>query len=206
MPVKRKSQNGAITTRTTKHQRTTKKEPGAEMSVIIRNVPPGYNWGWFSREDTRMHLQPVDKEHVESGYKIWLEEKGKRAIVPVGDIPAKVLKRLLADLEKSRPRVESWWAAFMIDQGWLQQSLHGSIITLTAYPNHPGSRFTRYLDLADYLAGYYSPESQMSPAEKRPVKPEEVVLRSELCAIEIFPQKEEGRRHHIYLPPILWQD
>jgi hypothetical protein len=25
------------------------------MSVEIRDAPPTYDWGWFSREDQRMH-------------------------------------------------------------------------------------------------------------------------------------------------------
>jgi len=46
------------------------------MAVIIRNVPPTYNWGWFSREDPRMHVQTVDRVHLHLNYKIWLEREG----------------------------------------------------------------------------------------------------------------------------------
>ena len=50
------------------------------MPVIIRNVPPGFNWGWYSREDPCMHVQTLDGPE----YKIWLEEAGKRVFEPVG--------------------------------------------------------------------------------------------------------------------------
>lgn len=50
------------------------------MAVIVRNVPPSYSWGWYSREDPRMHLQAVDSQHRKLGYKVWLENKGKRVV------------------------------------------------------------------------------------------------------------------------------
>jgi len=33
-----------------------------------------------------------------------------------------------------------------------------------------------------------------------------VILSRELPALEIWPQKEESLRYHIFLPTILWQD
>ena len=50
----------------------------------------------------------------------------------------------------------------------------------------------------------YDPDSKMWP--KTAVKPEEVVLNSEMAAIEIWPQKHESERYHIFLPTILWKD
>jgi hypothetical protein len=60
------------------------------------------------------------------------------------------------------------------------------------------------VDLRDYLHGIYDPNSKMWP--KTPVKPEEVVLSKEMAAIEIWPQRHESRRYHIFLPDILWED
>jgi hypothetical protein len=176
------------------------------MAVQLRNVPPGWNWGWFSREDQRMHLQPVDAKHITAGYRVWLEDRGKRVVQAEGDIPAKVLRRLESDLSKHRGSIEDDWTRLMLQKDWIILSLTGSIVTIVAYPHVPGSGFARTLDLADHLPALYRSESQLVEREKRPVTAQEVGLSKELCAIEIYPQLAEGRRHHIYLPPILWQD
>lgn len=59
------------------------------MAVIIRGKPPTYDWGWFSREDQRMHLQVVDRLHWKLHYKVWLEREGKKVFEPEPGIPAK---------------------------------------------------------------------------------------------------------------------
>src|SRR5436190_22797593 len=87
------------------------------MAVILRDVPAGHNWGWFSREDQRMHLQSLDRKNF-GLYKVWLEHRGKRAIEPVGILPAKVLKRLSAEVERKRRYIEGRWTSCMIDRGW----------------------------------------------------------------------------------------
>jgi hypothetical protein len=171
--------------------------------IILRSVPKGYNWGWFSREDPRMHLQTVDAKH-RNEYKVWLEAQGKRVFDPVGSIPSKVLRPLDAEVKRARIRVEAQWVSLMIANDWLTFTMQGSVITLIAYPGFPGGRFTRTVDLADYLQGIYSPTSQMWP--KIPVKPEEVGLNGEIAALEIWTQKHESARYHISLPEILWQD
>jgi hypothetical protein len=186
-----------------KQARRTSERNGRDMAVILRGVPKGYNRGWFSREDPRMHLQTVDSKHHDL-YKVWLEKKGKRVFEPAAEIPSTVHKRLRAEVTAKRRHVEGRWVNFMIANHWLSLSMKDSLITVTAYPSVPGSRFTRVVDLADYLQGIYNPRSQMWP--KEPVKPEEVILSPELPAIEIWPQKEESLRYHILLSTILWQD
>src|SRR5271156_613578 len=86
---------------------TPSRRPRSDMSIVIRNVPKGYNWGWYSREDPRMHLQTVDWKHH---YKIWLEDNGKRIFEPVGAIPSAVLKKLTEEVSAHRTFVEDNWA------------------------------------------------------------------------------------------------
>jgi len=173
------------------------------MAVILRNAPKGYNWGWFSREDPRMHLQAVDSKN-RNAYKVWLEREGRRTFEPAKDLPGKLRTKLEAEVKEKRANIEGRWTNLMIQNGWLTYTMIGSRITLTAYSAFPGSRFTRTLDLADYLQGIYNPASHI--ARKKPVTPEEVTLNDEMGAIEIWPQKEESLRYHISLPEILWQD
>ncbi len=173
------------------------------MSVMLRNIPKGYNWGWFSREDPRMHLQTVDSKNM-NVYKVWLEKDGKRIFEPAGNIPGKVLSKLESEVKERRGNLEGRWTNLMIQNHWLEQHLRGTVVTLRAYPSFPGSRFSRTLDLAQYLRGIYDPDSSMWP--KEPVKPEEVVLNGEMAALEIWPQKDESLRYHIFLPDVLWVD
>ncbi len=172
-------------------------------TIILRDVPKGYHWGWTSRADPRMHLQIVDPEHAPLGYKVWLEEKGKRTFEPAGPIPPRILKKLQAEVLAKRELIEDRWTRFMIDKTWLIRTQSGSVITLIAYPAHM-PRFYRTVDLADIFPGLYDPDSPVSP--KKPIMADEVVLSAEMNAIEIWPEKHESCREHIYLPPILWQD
>jgi hypothetical protein len=182
-----------------------RRKKAQRMAVILPNVPKGVNWGWYSREDTRMHLQTVDSKN-RNAYKVWLEKDGKRVFEPATAIPAKILKKLeeVANDAPRRGNIEGRWVELMIQNNWLELHMRDTLITLIAYPHVPGSRFTRILDLRDYLRGIYDPDSKMWP--KTPVKPDEVVLSKDLAAIEIWPQLEESRRYHIYLPDILWKD
>ncbi len=165
------------------------------MSVVLRDIPPGYNWGWFSREDPRMHLQTVDSKHrIKSGHKVWLEDRGRRCLEPVGKVPAKVLKSLTQDLTPDRAHVEAQWASFMIDNGWIGMTVAMPFVILTAYPHTP-NRFTRTIDLREHMAEFRLAET----------KPEDISLNSELAAVELWPDRPESRRLHIRLEPILWE-
>ena len=66
--------------KTTGKPQATVSKARAAMAVILRDVPAGHNWGWFSREDARMHLQTLDRKHF-GLYKIWLERAGRRALI-----------------------------------------------------------------------------------------------------------------------------
>src|SRR5205823_6754388 len=71
--------------RTTRSATTTR--ASRRMPAILEDVPPGYDWGWYSREDPRMHLQVVDRQHKGFKYKVWLEARGRRIFTPANSIP-----------------------------------------------------------------------------------------------------------------------
>ncbi len=183
--------------------RTTVKTRKAAPVIILRSIPKDFNWGWFTREDPRMHLQTVDSKH-RNQYKVWLERNGKRVFEPLGNIPAKVLKALEAEVTEERVRIEAQWIEMMIQYDWLTVQLRDREVMLTAYPQFPGARFIRTFDIADHLPALYNPSSQLTG--KSPVKPEEIGLNAEVAAVEVYPQKHESKRPHISLPEILWQD
>src|SRR5262245_33283534 len=99
------------------------RKAGPRMPVILEDVPPGYDWGWHSREDPRMHLQVVDREHKFLKYKLWLESKGKRVCEPASEIPAKILKRVQAEVARQRESIEAHWVHLMIEVGWLTHAV-----------------------------------------------------------------------------------
>lgn len=175
---------------------TNAKMPKVDMAVIIRNVPPTYNWGWFSREDQRMHVQTVDRAHLQLNYKVWLERQGRRVIEPEPGIPPKIFKSLQAVILKERIRLEQEWAAFMIQNRWLTVRLAGTAITLYAYPNSP-NHFERTIDLSELI---------LSEEYARKVTPRDVALNQEFAFLELFPQKDEAKRVHEPLYKILWTD
>ncbi len=163
------------------------------MAVILRDIPPGYNWGWFSREDPRLHLQTVDEEH-RNWYKVWLERKGTRVFEPVGQIPAKVLKKLQSEVSRRRRHIEGRWAIFMIKNRWLQLHLALPEVSLTAYPGTP-NKFTRKVDLQQWF----------SPQAYAQITPADVFLNEELGALSFFKDSPEDLRHDFDLAPLLWQ-
>jgi len=170
------------------------------MAVIIRGVPPGYNWGWFSREDQRMHLQVVDDEHSRLHYKVWLEQRGRRTFEPAGDIPSKVLRKLEAKVRSEREHIESKWTVFMIRQGWLRTKLSRHLVTLTAYPGSHNS-FTRLVDLKQEFPGAYSDQIAKSWDERPPI----VDLDAEHVALRVGPDRNPDHREHIRLTDVLWE-
>ena len=164
----------------------------ADIPVIVRNIPSGYNWGWYSREDPRMHLQTLDGPE---GYKVWLEEEGKRVFQPVGKIPRKVLHPLQKKLIDQRQFIEGKWTRFMIDQGWLQLFVALPHATLLAYPNHPG-KFSRKIDLRTWL----------TPEQLATLKPDMIDLNREMAALRLWSDRSEDQvPYDVRLASLLWQ-
>ena len=164
------------------------------MTVLIRDKPPTYDWGWFSREDQRMHLQAVDKNHWDLHYKVWLEKKGKKVFEPEPGIPAKVLKVFQSEATRRRGMIETYWIIFMIENDWLRAKLVGDTIFLYAYPDTP-NHFERTIQLSEII-----PNKEVAAM----VTPQDVVLNKEFGMLELFPKRNEAARPHVRLEDILW--
>lgn len=115
------------------------------MAKVIRSVPGGYDWGWVSREDERMHLQTVDHAHF-NDHKVWLERDGGRVFEPVGDIPKKVREALERSVRDRRSSIEAYWCTFAIENGWMKARRDGDLVTVTVYPKKSGE-IVRTIDL-----------------------------------------------------------
>jgi hypothetical protein len=157
------------------------------MAVVIRDAPPTYNWGWFSREDQRMHVQTVDRQHIRLHYRAWLEDRGTRIFSPDKDIPPKITKELLKAIREQEESVEMEWVHLMIQNRWLTLQLESDQrhFTLTAYPNGSG-KFQRRVDILDHFAGAGLLDEK------------DISLDERDSTIKVW------GRQDIYLPSILW--
>jgi hypothetical protein len=175
--------------------RTTRqaKDPAA-MPVILRNTPPGFNWGWFSREDPRMHLQVVDPRTSKEKYKIWLEAHGRRVIEPAGPIRSRVLKTITTAITEHRQFIEDRWVRFMILNSWLEAHLSAPQVTLVAYPRTPNA-FNRLVDLTEDL----------TEKEAMKLTDQDVGLSIEMASLQIWPWKPPDEWTDLRLSTILWE-
>ena len=179
-----------------KAKSTSQKKP-RKRAAILRNIPAGYHWGWYSREDPRLHLQVVDEKHKSLKYKVWLERNGKRVFEPVGDIPAKILVALHAELEKNRDVVEDKWARFMIRKRWIEACLEGTSVKLVVYP-----QTEKRLVYVPLLGEH----PYLTEREVKNLKQEDVNLSAEMASIEFWPKLPPEDRHDIELAPLLWSE
>ena len=170
------------------------------LAVVFRNVI-GRNWGWFSIEDQRMHLQTIESG-ARSGpeeIKVWLEAKGKRILEPATkNITGVNYKKLCAKIQAERTVIEDHWTTFMFYNQWLTAQLTGHIIRLTAYPGTHNS-YTRKIDLRKKFPGAYT-DNQYS-WDRRTVYMD---LDPDHCAIAVGVKKKMDDRNHIYIPDVLF--
>jgi hypothetical protein len=170
------------------------------MAALLRDVA-GHNWGWFSDEDERMHVQTVDEQalYAPKKVKFWLENQGRRIFeLAEGDLKGGPTKELKAKVDEERRRLESRWVVFMIGNGWLRADLEGSIVTLTAYPGH--NSYTKTLDLRERFPGAYKAHPSWDTV------PIYVTLDQQHCALAVGPDKRAANRNHIRLPDLLFRD
>jgi hypothetical protein len=178
--------------KTTTTEAARKARSQTAMPVVLRNVPPGCTWGWYSREDPRMHLQTLDETHQ---YKIWLESKGRRVLEPVGKIPAKILKSVRKEIAAKRQWIEDRWVRLMLAQGWLELHVALPQVTVVAYPK-TSNKFFRKIDLLSWF----------SEEELEDLKPNAVQLNREMAALRLWADRpEEQEPYDVRLSTLLWQ-
>jgi hypothetical protein len=168
------------------------------MAVLIRNVA-GHNWGWFSQEDQRMHVQTVDKESLYAPRKVkaWLEARGKRVFEQAeGNLTGSEWKAIKAKVEADRGLLESKWSVFAAENGWLKVTLKGSIVTLTAYQGTHNS-FSRTLDLKKIFPGAY-PSWACEQVK--------LDLVSSPGLLAVGPEDNPDHRNHLELRKYLFED
>ena len=168
------------------------------MSVVVPHIA-GHDWGWWSREDQRMHLQTVEKG-ARKGPRcihVWLEAKGIRMC----ELDPADKKKLTADqfdelkqyVEINRAAIEDEWTAWIIEKRWLKFSLVGGTITLQCYEKH--NSFFRQLNIVQDIK---LPEPAASG-----VRQQDLAFDPAHMALVI---KRPGHTMHVELPDVLWID
>lgn len=194
---------GLMTTNSITHRVVQKFKEKTAMAVVLRNIAD-HDWGWFSREDERMHLQTVE-EGARSGpkrAKVWLEDDGKRiCTLDDGKVSGPDFTKLQAKVKAERKNIESRWINFMIKNGWLKAELDGSVVTLTAYPKSH-NKFTRTIDLRDEFPGAYS-DRVAKPWDEHPP---EITLDDEHAALAVGREPTLDDREHIDLTKWVFED
>jgi hypothetical protein len=164
------------------------------MPVVIDDTPPGYNWGWYSREDPRMHLQVMEPKAKKDRYKVWLETRGRRTFEPATPIKSDVLKAIRAAVTEHRQFIEDKWVRFMISNGWLEAHLSIPEVILNVYPGTP-NRFMRRVNLGPHLL----------QEEIKQLTPGDIALSVKVASLQIWPTLPESDRQDIRLSTILWE-
>jgi len=170
------------------------------MAVVLRNVA-NHNWGWFSREDPRMHLQTVDDD-ARSGpnsAKVWLEDRGKRICVAADGKRIADLKKLQAKVKAERKNIEARWINFMIKNGWLTAALQGTVVRLAVYPGSH-NQYTRDIDLRAEFPGAYKGQRSWD------LSPPNVDLDQEHAALAVGPETGLDDREHLDLTKWVFVD
>jgi len=164
---------------------------GGDAVIVFRGVL-GTVWGWFTREDPRMHLQTVNESGARA-YKVWLERDGMRVFEPAGRMPAKLRLALEKRVAAERSAVEAKWTNFMIEKGWLHARLDGSVVHLVAYPG-TGGELRRSVDLLQELPGL---------ADRR-LERDDVRLDPEFASLMVLARRGDDA-YRVFLPDVLWQ-
>lgn len=165
------------------------------MPTILRNVGRA-NWGFYSNEEDRMHLQTVADRRED--YKAWLEDGGRRVVEDAyGNMPAAVLRALREDLarEPERRHVERAWLQRLITMGKVTTTID-STNGIALVDTYAGTRsaIRRRINLRRHTAD----SIDYAPGNWR--------LDGDLSALVLGTQLTEDRQIYVYLPDVIWGD
>lgn len=113
------------------------------MAVLLRGVSR-HDWGFYSREDERLHIQTVDSASYKGRRKakVFLEEQGKRVFLVdmVGDMTRSEFKDLLHEVQERSDEIEHSWVEDLEETGKLTIALRGDEVLLTVFPGTHNKR------------------------------------------------------------------
>ena len=172
------------------------------MATVFPRLTGTTSWGFYSREDPRMHLQTVDQERKKDNsiIRVWLENLGTRTfeidVCPDDKDSRKAVDALKKKLLTDRKKVEVIWTNLMYDKDWIKTELRGDVVVVTAYPGYH-SKFTRLINLREEGPGLYRNNPDLK------IDPKDVTLKKESMSLSVKAADHEFV--DIPLEEILWQ-
>jgi len=171
------------------------------MAVVIRDVV-GDSWGFFSREDQRMHLQTTKRRKKSNLSKVWLERRGVRCFEKATwRFSQSEFRELQQTVEENRYDIEVEWIDLMVEKGWMK--IQGfdhtrQVILLEVYTDH--NKFIREVDLKKIFPGRYHVD------QYRPYTAQDIQLDRVMKALSIGENQDRDHTHHILLVDVVFQD
>ncbi len=163
------------------------------MATILDGVAK-LDWGFYSREEDRMHLQVVGPRGSPN-YKVFLEREGKRVFEPAKDRepPPIVDKALRKALARDLHIVEAEWLDRLIKTKKILVKLHPATETATV-DVYPGTRDKIHRTI---ILATHATVDEYDSAEKWR-------LDGDLSALVLNADKDKRKQVYIYLPDVIW--
>jgi hypothetical protein len=164
------------------------------VPIVLRDTPPGCNWGFYSEEEPRMHLQVLRGPFA---CKVWFESEGKWVIERSKDAPAKLFNVLRQTLEQHpliASRIRAEWVHQIYTKAWLQLRVSGDRAILTAYPGTHHA-FERVIDLSAHARPSLFVNSD-----------QDVDIDEETVSLVIGARRPEHEWVMVNLADVLWED
>jgi hypothetical protein len=126
------------------------------MPTLLENVVR-HDWGFYSREEQRMHLQTLHTKRDDS-IKVFLESRGKRVFeLESGSITNKEFKELKEVVDNKRTWLEEQWLDDCLTKGWIvieKFDYNNQIIYVSLYTGH--NKIVRAVNLKKLFPWSYS--------------------------------------------------
>lgn len=163
-----------------------------KLGKLIHNVPNGYSWGWGSEPIPPFTLETVDARH-RGKHRIVLETKGRRCFKSDKEIPRDVLSVVRREVTKHRLWIEAAYITLLLQAGQIRLIRRLPSLEIVVYPGWD-EEFRVIYDLSkDWIPEYIAD-----------LRSEDVVLREDMCALELFPERPQTERQHYFLPTLIY--
>jgi hypothetical protein len=171
------------------------------MSVVLPQVVR-HDWGWWSSDHQRMHIQTVDKKSQTGPnvIHVWLENMGVRTFQVDTKDADKLSRHEVQTLRDTvahwRGMIEGMWTAWVIEKNWLTYSLVDDLITLSVYTVH--NSFQRQLSIRQDIG--------LAESYAANITQDDLKLDPDHAALVLRRHAPPGRQIHVALPDVLWLD
>jgi len=91
-----------------------------KASVVLKDSPPGWDWGWFGTTEPPLTIVPMHREKRHLGRVILEDRHGARVFEPIGKIPQNILDELATEVDLHDITIEDAWSYYAAIRGWIR--------------------------------------------------------------------------------------